>query len=161
MAIRAHYLDASAAVKLVLKKGSHELESYIGRKTSVFMTGLCLAEALSVFKRYYLKKDLTKENYHRCCGLLMDFVRGDSPRIHIDSMDLMNQSTFLFCDDFVMKYHLDYSDALQLVSIKYGRFNGFVGESKTLLITADRQLAKAAEEESISVWNCIETLQPT
>jgi hypothetical protein len=58
------------------------------------------------------------------------------------------------------KYKLDYSDALQLWSIKYGRLspsvvfeNKFI-ESALVLITADKDLARAAESERIKVWNC-------
>ena len=61
----------------------------------------------------------------------------------------------------VEKYKLDYSDALQLWSIKRGRLSPFaveaepnVYESALVLITADKGLASAAESEGIKVWNC-------
>ena len=45
------------------------------------------------------------------------------------------------------------SDALQLLSVKHGKFYKLTEESKTVLITSDQSLAKAAKAEGLRVWN--------
>ena len=60
----------------------------------------------------------------------------------------------------VKKYQIDVSDALQIVTIKKGEFNKFIGESQSLLITADEGLANAARSEGLAVWDCIHEPSP-
>jgi rRNA-processing protein FCF1 len=52
------------------------------------------------------------------------------------------------------------SDALQLLSVKHGRFCKLAKESKTILITSDKALAKAAKSEDLRVWNCEKKSEP-
>lgn len=58
MWIRLHYLDASAAIKLLVKEaGSKKLEQYMAEpdhSSNLFMTSFCVAETLGVLKRKFL-----------------------------------------------------------------------------------------------------------
>ncbi len=59
-----------------------------------------------------------------------------------------------------IKYSLDWSDALQLETVKRGKYSHFCDESQSILITADAGLAEAARKENIRVWNCIKEGKP-
>jgi rRNA-processing protein FCF1 len=41
-----------------------------------------------------------------------------------------------------------------------GQFKVLVGESQSILITADRELAKAARAEGVRVWECTSEAAP-
>ena len=51
------------------------------------------------------------------------------------------------------KHKIDYSDALQIYTILNGRTKGHVYESKTVLVTEDKDLVKAAEAEGLRLWH--------
>ena len=40
-----------------------------------------------------------------------------------------------------------------MLSVKHGKFCKLAKESKTVLVTSDRALAKAAKTEGLRVWN--------
>ena len=70
--IKASHLDASAAVKLVLQeRGSEQLRSYFASPANVYITSVCLAEALGVFKRKRLRDDISEKQYLTTCHLLL------------------------------------------------------------------------------------------
>jgi predicted nucleic acid-binding protein len=46
---------------------------------------------------------------------------------------------------------IDFSDAFQILSVKKGYFSPLCGDSQTVLVTADAELAKAAEQEGLKV----------
>ena len=143
------YLDASAAVKLVLREpGFGNLRKYLHLRGSLITT-LCFAEALGVLKRKWLHHQLSDEQYLGRCYLLVHGCR-----ITLEDTGLEDQQTFMKASQIARKHKLDLSDALQLLTVKYGKFRHLVAESKTLLITADRDLASAAEAEGLRVWNC-------
>ena len=93
-----------------------------------------------------------KDQYFASCYFLLAYVR-DS-RIHIDDIQIASLDIFSKAEKLARRYSLDLSDSLQLVSVKHGKFKSFVEESKTVLITADRSLAVAAQKEGVRVWNC-------
>ena len=159
---KAHYLDASAAVKLVIEEaGSSNIKRYFfGDRAGFFITSLSLAEALGVFKRKLFYDETTKKNYFDACYLLLALVRGKPKGIHIDEIDLSNMEVFKQAEDLSHQHHIDLSDSFQIVAVKNGRFRHHVGESKTILITADGQLEFAARIEGLRVWNCKETANP-
>jgi len=156
----ASYLDASAAVKLVLDEpGSSNVNKYFAQRVCE-ITALCLAEALGVLKRKWLKGQLSQDQYLGRCYILLAYMRGLPKRIHLDEIDLSSLDTFSEAEKFARQYNLDLSDALQLVSVKHGKFRCFVQESKTILITADSGLEKAAKAEGLRVWNCVSDAMP-
>lgn len=55
-------------------------------------------------------------------------------------------------DDYSDDYSIDFSDAFQLVSLKYGCFSSAVDGSKTILITQDENLSNIAVKMDIRVW---------
>jgi predicted nucleic acid-binding protein len=155
---KANYLDASAAVKLVVPElGSDRIKAYFADRRS-FITGFCLAEALGVLKRKMLKSQFSRDHYFDKCFMLLSYVQME--RINIDEPEISSIETFQRAEDFARRHSLDLSDALQLVGLKYGRFCHFVQDSKSLLITADRSLAAAARAEGLQVWNCEEAPGP-
>jgi hypothetical protein len=58
------------------------------------------------------------------------------------------------------KYGLDLSDAFQLLSMKAGFGAVAHGQSRPLLITADKNLAKAARTENLRVWDVLNEHEP-
>jgi predicted nucleic acid-binding protein len=151
---KANYLDAVAAVKLVLKeRGSDHLENYFNVRTGFFITSLCFAEALGVLKRKKLKRKLSEKQYLDSCYLLLTYVRQNRIRID-DGIQISSLDVFAKTEEIIRRHKLDFSDSLQLVSVKHGRFSKLARSSKTLLITADRDLASAAKTEGLRVWNC-------
>jgi predicted nucleic acid-binding protein len=157
--IHMSHLDASAAVKLVLReRGSEHLQSYFSGRVGFHITSLCLAEALGVLKRKMLRAEILEDQYFESCYFLLAYVR-DS-RLHIDDIQIASLDVFSKAEKLARQHQLDLSDSLQLVSVKHGKFSSFVQESKTVLITADRSLAAAARKEGVRVWNCEEEAQP-
>jgi len=143
---KANYLDASAAVKLVIaERGSDHLNAYFANRSGFFITSFCLFEALSVLKRKMCKEEISRKQYFDACYLRID----DEPKV--DSLQKFERA-----EKLAKLHRLDLSDALQLVGVKHGKFCKLAKESKTVLITADRSLAKAAKTEGLRVWNCEE-----
>lgn len=58
------------------------------------------------------------------------------------------------------KHSLDLSDALQLETILRGKYGHLGPNSASVLVTADRKLAKAAEIEGVRAWNCAAAAAP-
>jgi len=81
-------------------------------------------------------------------------LRGKPKSIHIDELDIDSLETFLFAEESAKLYRLDLSDALQLVTVKHGKFCKLGQKSDTVLITSDQPLAEAAKAEGLRVWNC-------
>jgi len=55
---------------------------------------------------------------------------------------------------------VDSIDAMQIVTLLKGRYRQFMDGSQSLLITADRELARVARLESPKVWECTADPQP-
>jgi predicted nucleic acid-binding protein len=165
--LKIKYLDASALVKLYIKKekGSQQLRDFINFGTNFFTTWLCLAEALGVLKskcsgpqskNNYTKIE-TEEYLKAMCSLIIEW----RDRIESDDIKSVDPSVPLQIRKITEKHNLDYSDALQLWSIKNGRLSPLLVESEPnvyesglILITSDKDLATAAKSEGIKVWNC-------
>jgi hypothetical protein len=76
---KVSYLDACAAVKLVIpERGSDHLNAYFADH-SFSITSFCLFEALGVLKR---KKEISRKQYLGSCYLLIAYL--DGKRIRID-----------------------------------------------------------------------------
>jgi len=58
------------------------------------------------------------------------------------------------------QHQLDLSDAFQILSVKEGFFSRSCGDSQAILVTADRELAKAARVEGLSVWSVLDEPAP-
>jgi hypothetical protein len=91
--LKPAFLDASAAVKLVLKEhGSDRLLEYFNPTGSFFITSFCLFEGLGVLKRKMLKKEIVRDHYFKSCFLLLSYVQ--LRRLRIDEPEIGSYETF-------------------------------------------------------------------
>lgn len=85
------YLDASAAVKRLLKEERNEnLEKYLedpDHSANLFMTSFCVAETLAVLKRKFLRESKKEQNYKEAqekyltaCAIFIGDLRGGIDR---------------------------------------------------------------------------------
>ncbi len=157
---RANYLDASAIIKvLVDEPESRFVAEYFKGPHSFYTTTLCFAEALGVLKaKYFRHHHITEKGYLNRSYLLTVWIR--DRRIKLDEVPLSDPKIFEEVEAIVKKYQIDTSDALQIVTIKKGKFCNLAGESRSLLITADADLAKAARSEGLIVWDCVHESSP-
>jgi predicted nucleic acid-binding protein len=150
-----HFFDASAAVKLVLNEDDRcgKVRAYFRRKRGGYwMTDVCLVEALGVLKRN--KKKLGQSLYLGRCFMLISYIRNG--RINLVENEMQNVQIWNETERIAKKYDkLDVSDALQIVTIQTHSTKFHARDSKTILITADADLAKAAGNEGLRVWNCL------
>jgi predicted nucleic acid-binding protein len=150
---KVRYLDASAMVKLVVDEDDCRfVREFFQNNTSFCATSLCLAEALGVIKGKWNYKRLTKEQYFEATKTLIIHAWGK--KIEVDNVDLFTPHGHANVEKIAKKYSLDLSDALQLETIRHGRYSVLGPQSASVLITADGPLARAADSEGIRVWNC-------
>ena len=154
------FLDASAAVKLVIDEpGSEHIRKYFDSNFSHFyMTSLCLAEALGVLKRKMRKKEINRDTYFDAVFDLMSHLEDENFRL--DDTLKISLGNLNEAENLARQHELDLSDALQIVTVKE-RFKHWAYESKTVLATADRDLQKAAQQEGLRVWNCLDGPGPS
>ena len=159
MALRTHYLDTSAILKLLFEEdGSQQLREYFREHSIFFTTSLCFAETLGAIKARYVRKEFPHEKYLFICHRFMMFVTNRN--IAIEEISIVNHPVNHFVEKFAEDYGLDISDAFQLYTLKESFVNKFGGESKTILITADEALADAARKEQLRVWDCLRENPP-
>lgn len=163
-----HYLDACAAVKLVLDEPySDRIRDYYEEKADqgfeFYMTLFCFYEALGVLKRKYKSSNrierIDRDEYFRACGQLTARLAIDD--IQHDQLRLTDHENYLRVENIAQTYDIDISDALQIVTVKHGKWSQLVAESQSMLITADRDLAEAARDEGLRVWNILDEEEPT
>ena len=153
---KAHYLDASCLVKLVVREvGSPEVLEFFNSHTSFYTTAICIAEALNVLKRKWNRNEISIDDYYSATHAL---VFG---KVEIDEIELANPFVYREVESVAKKHELDLSDALQLVTILKGRYSVLGPDSASVLITADESLAEAATSEGIRTWNCVKDPRPT
>jgi predicted nucleic acid-binding protein len=78
----------------------------------------------------------------------------------LDDTLKISLATFNQAETLAQEYEVDLSDALQIITVKHGRFKNWACESKTVLATCDGGLANAAEQEGLRVWNCLKSPKP-
>ncbi len=164
--LKIKYLDASALAKLyVNENGSQELREFFYSDTNFRTTWLCLAEALGILKSKWIgnqsknvSSKIESEKYFEATRHLIINWR---IRIEFDDLKLADPTIPLKVEEMSKKYTLDYSDALQLITLKSGIYSRLIFESSPnvyepalILITADKKLENAAVSEGFRVWNC-------
>jgi predicted nucleic acid-binding protein len=150
---KTRYLDASALVKLVVDEGDHQrLRDFFNANTNFAATSLCLAEALGAVKAKWLHKQLSFDQYFEATRRLI--IAAWEEKIEVDSVDLFTPDNQQAVEALAKRHGLDLSDALQIETILHGKYRKLVADSAAVLITADKDLAKAAHQEGIRVWNC-------
>ena len=157
---RANCFDASALVKnYVEEEGSNIIREYWNSEPTRYTTLFCYFEALSVLKvKWKYKKEITEDEYHKACESLTFWFAHVSKTIR--DLDFTSYTTYFAARDIAKKYSLDLSDAFQILSVKEGYFSPLTRDSKTILVTADKELAEAAKSEGIRVWNCMKEPVP-
>jgi predicted nucleic acid-binding protein len=161
--IKAHYLDASAMVMLLVDEADCDcapVRRLFDAEPEFCSTPLCLAEALGVLKKKWDQKRLTDDEYFRAAQQLI--VHAWSGKVRVDDLALFDPAVFAQVEKKGRAHGLDVSDALQLETIKKGYFSrAFVGGSAAVLITGDDELARAAAAEGIRVWDCKREPRPS
>ena len=156
-AAKAHYFDASALVKLVAndedeEPGRAELRDYYDAETNHFATSYCVTEALSAFKSKFIRHRINQDEYINYVDTFIRTVIGAN--LKIDEVPILSVAVTDEAKRLVKAYKIDFLDAFQIVTVLNGRHRHGAGESKSILITADRSLARAARDEGARVWEC-------
>ena len=155
-AIKVHYFDASALVKLVADDpdeapGRDALRAYHQHAHPGYTVSFCVAEALGALKRKFLRERISEAQYLK---YVKDLIRVVGNTFEIDELDILLPVVSSEFERLVNKYKLDFVDCFQVATLKHGKYRIFDGPSKSVLITADRELAKAAQAEGARVWEC-------
>lgn len=157
-AARVSFLDASALVKLHTDESdSGPVRLYCNAEPLKYTSTFCFYEALGRLKGLWKKgrRDgvrLTKEEYFTACSNLVAWHGAMLRRV--PDLDFLTPSTFREARELAIRTDLDLSDAFQILSVKTGCFSVMTGESRTVLVTADKMLASAARDEGLRVWHC-------
>lgn len=156
----ANCFDASALVKIWIDEADCEpVRKHFSQSSTKYTTLFCYFETLSVLKGKWKRKDISKEAYLKAAFAVTAWFQANSKRVK--DIDFNAPTTFLRTKEIVEKYNIDLSDAFQILSVKEGYFSPMINGSRTLLVTADEKLAKAAEAEGLRTWNCISSPAPT
>ena len=159
-ALRANCFDASALLKRYVKEaGSETVRAYWARESTKFTTSLCFYEALTQLKVcHFYRRELDLEAYNKATLDLCSWYRAVSERI--PELNFLSPEVFFAAQRTAQTHGLDLSDAFQIHSVKEGFFSNLIGDSKTILVTADAKLAKAARTEGIDVWDILNEPAP-
>jgi len=157
--VRTHYLDASAIVKVLVEEdGSDAVRSYLGLHATWVTTSLCFAEVLGVLKAKQLHRHISTEQYLCACEDLMAHIRGQT--ITIEDVGLTERVVFDQVELLCKRYSLDLSDGCQLLTLRSGQLSHLEGDSRPILVTADKGLAEAARSEGLRAWDCMHEPAP-
>jgi predicted nucleic acid-binding protein len=115
-----------------------------------------VAEALGALKLKFLRGKISETHYQKC---VRNLIRIIGNTFQIDELDVLLPFVGNEFERLATKYKLDFIDCLQIATLKHGKYRIFEGPSKSILITADRELAKAARSEGARVWEC--TTEPS
>ena len=155
---KAHYLDASALVKLVAEDPDEEpgrdavRKYYWGNRDSVYAISYCVTDAFSAFKIKSLRHRITEDQYIKYILEFRRLILGVNLRI--DDVPILSPIVSTEAERLIKKHNIDFLDCFQIVTILHGRFRVLGPNSRSILITADRDLAKAARAEGAKVWEC-------
>jgi predicted nucleic acid-binding protein len=131
--------------------GREALRAYYWANTaSVYATSYSVAETLSAFKKKFGQGRISEEQYLKYIREFLRTVVGVNLRI--DEVPIL--SVFSKAERLIKTHGIDFLDCLQIVTIMEGQFRNSVLGSQSILITADRPLAKAARAEGARVWKC-------
>ena len=158
--VRANFFDASALVKLYVEEaGSKELREYWAQESTKYTTHFCFYEALNALKvKWLYRKEINFNQYDSAASQLIVWF-GATMR-QIDDLDFISPSVLTSVGGLVTKYSIYFSDAFQILSVKEGFFSPLCGGSQTVLVTADKKLAKVARLEGLRVWNLMKEPPP-
>jgi len=152
-AVRADFFDASALAKVYSDEpGSDVARQYFNSRPTKYTTPFCFYEAMNVLKgKWKYKGKLSIEQYLDAAFRLTAWYGASSSQVK--DLDFTEPSTFFEAKKIAQNYGLDLSDAFQILSVKKGYFSVLINESSTVLVTADRELAVAAQALGLRAWN--------
>ena len=152
-AARADFFDASALTKIYSDEPCSDIaREYFRSRTTKYTTPFCFYEAMNVLKgKWKHKGQLTIEKYLDAAFQLTAWYGASSSMVK--DLDFTEPTTFTQAKEIAQRNQLDLSDAFQILSVKKGYFSALVNDSSTVLVTADRELARAAKVEGLRVWN--------
>ena len=158
--VRANCLDASALVKLqVPEPGSAIGRAYRVREPTKYATPFCFYEVLNVPKvKWQYRNRLSRDGYLQPCFALAAWYSASSKRVN--DPDFTLPAAFVQAKRLVERTSFDVSDAFQILSVKLGYFSCLGEESKTVLVTGDKDLAAAARGEGLRDWYFIDEPAP-
>ncbi len=162
-AIKVHYFDASALVKLVADDADEEPGREVLRKYHHqhahpgYTTSFCVSEAFGALKLKFLRKKISESQYLK---YVKDLIRVVGNTFQIDELEILLPIVSSEFERLVRSYRIDFVDCLQIVTLKHGKYWIFDGPSKSILITADRELARVALAEDLRVWECTTEAAP-
>jgi len=150
---RANCLDASALLKLYVdEEGSDIIRQYKNTEGTCYTTPFCYYETLTLLKVNWLyRKNIDKKEYLKSSLELTAWFSHISKRVN--DIDIKDREIFNEVQDIAKRNEIDISDAFQILSVKNGYFSHMCGESKTILVTADKLLARAARKEGLKAWD--------
>jgi predicted nucleic acid-binding protein len=160
---RANFFDASALVKVYCPEhdGRTVRNYFLCRAPTRYTTPFCFYEALNVLKSKWKYQDkISEAQYHSAASDLTNWYSRARATRTLKDMDLTEIETLREVRGMAQKHSLDFSDALQIVSVKSGPFSHMISRSKTILVTADRGLAGAARAEGLRVWSVLDEPEP-
>ena len=157
--IRTHYLDTSVIVKLLVDEdGSTAVRAYLGGHAVNFTTSLCFAETLGVLKAKHVHNRISQEQYLAASEEIMARLRDQT--LNIEDIALTERAVFEEVESLAQKHTLDLADAYQLLTIRTSFLSNLSGDSRPILVTADRRLAVAARSEGLRAWDCMHEPPP-
>ena len=104
------------------------------------------------------RKVLTEIEYHRAAEKLVTWFSATTR--NAKDLDLHDPRVLKSARELAKHHSLDLSDAFQILCVKEGRYSRLVNRSRTVLVTADEALAKAARKEGVKSWYCLGEPEP-
>lgn len=159
VAVKTHYLDASVIVKLFVEEDkAKRIRDYYYENSNFYTTSLCFAEALGVLKKKKMGGLLSKQEYMSASQDLCISIFGCS--IDIDDISIATPQAFKEAERIATEHNIDLIDAFQIYTLGQGVLSVLRGDSRPILITADRKQAIAAEKEGFRSWNIMKSDRP-
>jgi predicted nucleic acid-binding protein len=149
---RASFFDASALVKVYVEEPRSEvLRTYFNAEATKFTTTFCFYETLNILKaKWKHGGKLTKEQYLEASFRLTAWHAFNLR--YITNPELTEPVTLCAAKDLAACTGLDMSDALQLITVRDGYFSSLAEGSRTVFVTADKELATQAGQLGLRVW---------
>lgn len=155
-ATRADFFDASALVKVFTDEPfSGVVRTYWHSRPTKHTTPFCFYESLNVLKAKHRNRgQLTETEYLKAAFELTAWYGASSKQVR--DLSFEDPQTFAQTRGLAQRHKLDLSDAFQVMSVKQGYYSRLVNDSRTVFVTADVQLARAARAEGLRVWSVTE-----
>jgi predicted nucleic acid-binding protein len=121
--VRAHYLDASVLVKIVADDadeapGRDVFREYYRSNILMYTNSFCVVECLSAFRRKWMKKQISLEEYlHYIDGF---YRRGVGHKLQLEDLELLAPQFRSEAERLMSVHQLDFVDAVQIVTLMKG-----------------------------------------